>query len=1194
MNLRIVALIAGLFALAAANLHAGNLKVTLQPSTAVSAGAQWRVDGGSWKNSGTTVKNLSNTTHQVTFKSISGWITPPAQNVTLTAGNTTSLTATYVRPAAVTVNLLPTSGQWRIDGGAWRASGTSATGLTPGTHQLEYSALAGYETPATENISLPAGQTTTVARAYTALASFSVTLTPGNAQWRLDGGAWQASGATLADLALGTHTIDYSPVSGYVTPSSESVTLASGANPPLARTYAVAPGSVTVTLAPTSGQWRIDGGAWNASGATVSNLAAGSHTLEYATLAQYDGPPTETITLAGGEAHSLSRSYTRHAQILIGLVPASGQWRANGGVWLASGTSLWVPPGSYTIEYSPVAGYTAPANETLTLTAAGVFATTRYYEQDVGSIRVTLTPGTAQWRLDGGAWQSSGTELNNVPVGPHAIDYSTVSGYEPLAGESITLAKNESQALNRTYTALASFSVVLTPGSAQWKLDDGAWNASGASLADLPLGTHTIHYAPASGYLTPASETVTLVSGANPVLSRTYSPEPASLTVTLSPATAQWRVDAGTWNASDATVQNLTPGEHTIEFAWLSGYAAPASQTVTLANGEHRALSASYTPVGTINVVFDPSWASGQWRLDGGEWRPSGASLSNVTAGVPHTIEYAEAGGFVAPAPETFTLTTGEYRTITGTYRQLASVYVLSDPSWTQAQWRIDGGEWRPMSSSLYNLAFDVPHTIEFSEAPGFVAPAAQTITLASGENRTVTATYTPLASVYVMVDPSWAQGQWRIDGGEWRAMNSSLYNVSYGVPHTIDFSAAPGFVAPAAQTITLSPGESRTVTATYRQLASVYVMSDPSWVGGQWRIDGGEWRTMNSSVYNLSFDVPHTIEFGDVANFITPAAQTITLSSGESRTVTGTYTQLASLSVSLDLPAAKWRVDGGQWTSAGYSIYGLSIGTHTIEYSQHDGYVSPATETITLNSGSNWLTRTYATDPAFVYDYNLAGLTVNLDPSFAEWRIDGGRWNTSGATRFNLVPGTHTIEYAPLADYISPATETITLAAGTAQTLHVRYTSIDPAQLTVITNPASGQWRVYPYQWPASGTWHASGATATGLNPGPYTIEYSSVTGYDAPYTNYVNLLPNDAQSVTGNYQPRMFSYKVVLNPSNARYRLNGGAWLSSGSTTMGHQPGSYLIEFEPVAGYATPAPVTVTFAAGATETLTFTYTPL
>lgn len=526
MKLRIVALIAGLFALAAANLHAGNLKVTLQPSAAVSAGAQWRVDGGSWKNSGATVKNLSNTTHQVTFKTISGWLTPAAQNVTVIAGNTTSITATYVRPAAVTVSLTPSSGQWRIDGGAWRASGTSATGLTPGNHQLEYSALAGYQTPATENISLPAGQTTTVARTYTALASFSVTLTPSNAQWRLDGGAWQASGATLTDLALGTATIDYSAVAGYLTPTSETVTLASGSNPPLTRTYAVAPGSVTVTLAPTSGQWRVDGGAWNASDATVANLAAGAHTLEYSPLVNHDSPLTETITLAGGEALSLTRGYTQYAQILIDLVPSSGQWRANGGAWNSSGTSLFVPPGSYTVEYSAVAGYTAPANDNLALTAAGLFATTRSYEQDAGSVRITLTPSTAQWRLDGGSWQTSGATLNNIPVGSHAIDYADADGYAPLASESITLAKNESLELTRAYTALSSLTIVLDPATAQWRLDGGAWNASGATLNHLSSGEHTIEYSAVADYASPAAETVTLAPG--PLsLSRNYTPDPA-------------------------------------------------------------------------------------------------------------------------------------------------------------------------------------------------------------------------------------------------------------------------------------------------------------------------------------------------------------------------------------------------------------------------------------------------------------------------------------------------------------------------------------------------------------------------------------------------------------------------------------------------------------------------------------------
>ena len=42
-------LVMSLLALAAPALHAGHLKVTITPTQAVSAGAQWRVDGGVWR-----------------------------------------------------------------------------------------------------------------------------------------------------------------------------------------------------------------------------------------------------------------------------------------------------------------------------------------------------------------------------------------------------------------------------------------------------------------------------------------------------------------------------------------------------------------------------------------------------------------------------------------------------------------------------------------------------------------------------------------------------------------------------------------------------------------------------------------------------------------------------------------------------------------------------------------------------------------------------------------------------------------------------------------------------------------------------------------------------------------------------------------------------------------------------------------
>ncbi|OQX17027.1 MAG: hypothetical protein BWK80_39810, partial [Desulfobacteraceae bacterium IS3] len=75
----------------------GSLKVTLSPSDAVNAGAKWQVDGGSWQVSETTVSDLSAGTHTVSFSTVSGWTAPSGKSVTITNGQTASLTGTYTQ-----------------------------------------------------------------------------------------------------------------------------------------------------------------------------------------------------------------------------------------------------------------------------------------------------------------------------------------------------------------------------------------------------------------------------------------------------------------------------------------------------------------------------------------------------------------------------------------------------------------------------------------------------------------------------------------------------------------------------------------------------------------------------------------------------------------------------------------------------------------------------------------------------------------------------------------------------------------------------------------------------------------------------------------------------------------------------------------------------------------------------------------
>jgi len=153
----------------------GNLQVTLGPTGAVSAGAQWNVDGGAWQNSGTTVSGLLVGSHTVNYKSVTGWIAPSSESVTINNGLTTAISRTYTS-VTTAGNLQVTLGpagavsagaQWNVDGGAWQNSGTTVSGLSVGSRTVNYKSVFGWIAPPSEQVNINNGQTTAISRTYT-------------------------------------------------------------------------------------------------------------------------------------------------------------------------------------------------------------------------------------------------------------------------------------------------------------------------------------------------------------------------------------------------------------------------------------------------------------------------------------------------------------------------------------------------------------------------------------------------------------------------------------------------------------------------------------------------------------------------------------------------------------------------------------------------------------------------------------------------------------------------------------------------------------------------------------------------------------------------------------------------------------------------------------------------------------------
>ena len=226
----------------------GSLTVTIQPVDAVTGGAQWAVDGGPWHNSGETVNNLIAGNHTVVFKDTYGWTKPADVVATLTPGQAATAVGTYTRiTASLRIFVEPQraiddGARWLVDGATpARISGELVTNLSLGTHEVSFSTLPLWTTPSNQVVNLTNTATIVSTGRYSQATGMAVTLVPSaavqaGAQWRVNGGSWLNSGV-IVELAPGSYTVDFLPLSGWAYPSPIVATVVTNALTRIVGTY---------------------------------------------------------------------------------------------------------------------------------------------------------------------------------------------------------------------------------------------------------------------------------------------------------------------------------------------------------------------------------------------------------------------------------------------------------------------------------------------------------------------------------------------------------------------------------------------------------------------------------------------------------------------------------------------------------------------------------------------------------------------------------------------------------------------------------------------------------------------------------------------------------------------------------------------------------------------------------------------
>jgi len=305
--------------------------VNIQPVAALAAGAQWRVNGGAWFDSGyaATVPDGDTT---IEFKELPGWTRPVSISLFLLRNTTTEFNRGYGRQkGTVWVVTEPPNAPWELtDGDGIMHFGIGEQVLqnipTGDTLQVSWGGVPTY-TPPVPNptvFSLAQNEVKRIVGAYVPVIGVGegivcVTLYPpavanAGAQWRLFGDEWRVSGGMVASRD-GEQTILFSDVPGWITPEDMTVNVVRDITNYFDATYERLSGTVVVDVTPDNAYWTltdVDGGVYTRMGdATLTEVPSGEVSITWGELEGFEPPQRNpaSYTLEAGATLNIAGAY---------------------------------------------------------------------------------------------------------------------------------------------------------------------------------------------------------------------------------------------------------------------------------------------------------------------------------------------------------------------------------------------------------------------------------------------------------------------------------------------------------------------------------------------------------------------------------------------------------------------------------------------------------------------------------------------------------------------------------------------------------------------------------------------------------------------------------------------------------------------------------------------------------------------
>jgi len=314
---------------------------------------------------------------------------------------------------------------------------SSATGVVHSTttSAAQVTVTFAEPSPTTTTSTTTSTSTTTTTEAPAALGFLRVTTSPAVAsQISLDGHIADTWGLQWVKVTPGSHQLCFSSVPGYYGPTCQTVNVNSGATTNYTAHF-IARGYLHVVTSPAvASQITVDGIARNNWG-VYTDLFTGTHEVCFGAVAGFTAPACQnadltagaTTTITGNFVASAGTAQTGVGQLRVTTSPAvPSQISVDGNIADTWGLDwLEIAPGSHTVCYSHVQGFTEPACQSVSVTAGAITATQGTFTQR-GYLHVVTNPAVASTISLGGNPANDWGVYTDVPVGNYHVCFGAV------------------------------------------------------------------------------------------------------------------------------------------------------------------------------------------------------------------------------------------------------------------------------------------------------------------------------------------------------------------------------------------------------------------------------------------------------------------------------------------------------------------------------------------------------------------------------------------------------------------------------------------------------------------------------------------------------------------------------------------------------------------------------------------------